>query len=467
MIRVRAGISYALTEAMDDGHCGLPTEELVPLAVELLEISKELVQTALDLELSEGTVIAATAGETACVFPGGLYRAEQVIAERIVRIASGKLPWSYIDPEKALPWVEKKTGLSLAESQVAAIRLALISKILVITGGPGVGKTTIVKTILRVLAAKGVNLLLCAPTGRAAKRMTEATGFEAKTIHRLLEVDPKAGGFKRNSENPLECDLLIVDETSMVDVMLMQALMKAAPDNAALLIVGDIDQLPSVGPGQILADVIASGAMPVIRLTEVFRQAAQSRIITSAHRINQGSIPDRRADPPRQLSRKLLSTLDRLGCLSFRSAFASICRMRSRVTENFRPTSSSVWSLFMPMPKRMRKIRSSRGVSDASTRVVVSRRFDWIAASIGRIPFLSSMKSPRWESSSSPIGVSSDSGSLAVLRALRTFSSGMRSFSASSSGVGSRPISLSICRLVRTILLIISITCTGTRMVRD
>jgi exodeoxyribonuclease V alpha subunit len=292
MIRVRAGISYALTEAMDDGHCGLPTEELVPLAVELLEISKELVQTALDLELSEGTVIAATVGETACVFLGGLYRAEQVIAERLLRLANGKLPWPYIDADKALPWVEQKTGLSLAESQIAAIRLALISTVLVITGGPGVGKTTIVNAILRILDAKGVNLLLCAPTGRAAKRMTEATGFEAKTIHRLLEVDPKAGGFKRNSENPLECDLLVVDETSMVDVMLMQALMKAAPDNGALLIVGDIDQLSSVGPGQILADVIASGAVPVVRLTEIFRQAAQSRIITSAHRINQGSIPD-------------------------------------------------------------------------------------------------------------------------------------------------------------------------------
>jgi len=292
MIRVRAGISYALTEAMDDGHCGLPTEELVLLAVELLEIPKELVQTALALELAEGTVIVATVGETACVFLGGLYRAEQVIAERILRLANGKLPWRDIDAEKALPWVEQKTGLSLAESQVAAIRVALISKVLVITGGPGVGKTTIVNAILRILDAKGVNLLLCAPTGRAAKRMTEATGFEAKTIHRLLEVDPKAGGFKRNSDNPLDCDLLIVDETSMVDVMLMQALMKAAPDNAALLIVGDIDQLPSVGPGQVLADVIASGAVPVVRLTEVFRQAAQSRIITSAHRINQGSIPD-------------------------------------------------------------------------------------------------------------------------------------------------------------------------------
>jgi exodeoxyribonuclease V alpha subunit len=158
--------------------------------------------------------------------------------------------------------------LSLAENQVAAIRLALLSKTLVITGGPGVGKTTIVNSILRILAAKGVSLLLCAPTGRAAKRMTEATGFEAKTIHRLLEVDPKGGGFKRGSDNPLSCDLLVIDETSMVDVMLMQALMRAVPNNAALLIVGDIDQLPSVGPGQILGDVIASGAAPVVRLTD-------------------------------------------------------------------------------------------------------------------------------------------------------------------------------------------------------
>ena len=142
------------------------------------------------------------------------------------------------------------------------------------------------------VAAKGIGLLLCAPTGRAAKRMTEATGFEAKTIHRLLEVDPRGGGFKRGEDNPVECDLLVVDETSMVDIMLMQALMKAVPDRAALLIVGDIDQLPSVGPGQVLADIISSGAVTLVRLTEVFRQAAQSRIITSAHRINQGSIPD-------------------------------------------------------------------------------------------------------------------------------------------------------------------------------
>ena len=292
MIRVRAGISYALTEAMDEGHCGLPTEELAPLAVDLLEVPEGLVLTALDLELAEGTVVAATVGDTACIFLAGLYRAEQVIGERVLRLVNGKLPWLHIDPEKALPWIEQKIGLSLAESQVAAIRRALASKVLVITGGPGVGKTTIVNAILRILAAKGVNLLLCAPTGRAAKRMTEATGFSAKTIHRLLEVDPKGGGFKRGADHPLDCDLLVVDETSMVDVMLMQALLKAVPDHAALLIVGDIDQLPSVGPGQVLADIIASDSVTVVRLTEVFRQAAQSRIITSAHKINQGVIPD-------------------------------------------------------------------------------------------------------------------------------------------------------------------------------
>src|SRR2546429_7697859 len=292
MIRVRAGISYALTEAMDEGHCGLPTEELIPLAEKLLEVPQQLVQTAVDLELQEGTVVADRVGETPCVFLAGLHRAERTIAERLTRLANDTLPWPGFMPDKALPWVEQRIGLVLAESQIAAIRLALMSKVLVMTGGPGVGKTTIVRAILRILSAKWMRLLLCAPTGRAAKRMTEATGFEAKTIHRLLEVDPKRGGFKRGDDNPLDCDLLVVDETSMVDVMLMQALIKAVPDNAALLIVGDIDQLPSVGPGQVLADVISSGAVPVVRLTEVFRQAAQSRIITSAHRINHGSLPD-------------------------------------------------------------------------------------------------------------------------------------------------------------------------------
>jgi exodeoxyribonuclease V alpha subunit len=292
MIRVRAGISYALTEAMDEGHCGLPTEELVSLAATLLETSAAIVQTALALELADGAVVADEVGGMACVFLAGLYRAERSIAERILSLASGHLPWPHIDPDKAIPWIEQKTGLSLAESQVAAIRQALLAKVFVITGGPGVGKTTIVNAILRILAAKGIRLSLCAPTGRAAKRLTEATGFEAKTIHRLLEVDPKTGGFRRSSDNPLDCDLLVVDETSMVDVLLMRALLNAVADGTALLIVGDIDQLPSVGPGQVLADIIASGAVRVARLTEVFRQAAASRIITNAHRINRGIMPE-------------------------------------------------------------------------------------------------------------------------------------------------------------------------------
>ncbi len=294
MIRVRAGISYALTEAMDEGHCGLPSAELMPLAEKLLEVPQNLIGTALDLELADGTVIADRLGEIDCVFLASLHRAERAVAERLLTLTRGKLPWASIDPDKAIPWIERRTGLRLAESQKAAVAIALGSKVLVITGGPGVGKTTIVNAILRILAAKDVKLLLCAPTGRAAKRMNEATGFEAKTIHRLLEVDPKGGGFRRDTENPLDCDLLVVDETSMVDVLLMHALLKAVPDKAALLVVGDVDQLPSVGPGQVLADMIASAAVPVVRLTEVFRQAAKSQVIVNAHRINQGIIPDLR-----------------------------------------------------------------------------------------------------------------------------------------------------------------------------
>ncbi len=300
MIRLRAGVSHALTEAMDDGHCGLPAAELLPGAAELLEAPEDLVRTAIDEEMAAGNVVADRVGETPCVFLAGLHRAEQGIAERLRRIAAEPLPWTRIDPDKALPWIERRTGLALADSQREAVRLAFSSKVLVITGGPGVGKTTIVNAILRILAAKGARLLLCAPTGRAARRMTETSGFEARTIHRLLEVDPASGGFRRDAEHPVDCDLLVVDEASMVDVPLMHALVKAVPDGAALLIVGDIDQLPSVGPGQVLADVIGSGAVPVVRLTEVFRQAAKSRIIVNAHRINAGDVPE--LEPPEAIS---------------------------------------------------------------------------------------------------------------------------------------------------------------------
>ena len=297
MIRARAGVSFALAEAMDDGHCGLPTDELRTLAAELLEIAPEIVGEALALELREGAVVGDTVDRRECVFLAGLHRAERGIAERLHHLARGSLPWPAIDPEKAIPWVEQRTGLSLAPSQREALGLALRSKVLVITGGPGVGKTTLVNSILKVLAAKGLKVALAAPTGRAAKRLADSTGLGASTIHRLLEADPANGSFKRTEERPLQCDLLVVDETSMVDVPLMHALLKAVPERAALLLVGDVDQLPSVGPGQVLADVIASGAVPVVRLTEVFRQAARSRIITNAHRINQGRMPDLSRDP--------------------------------------------------------------------------------------------------------------------------------------------------------------------------
>jgi exodeoxyribonuclease V alpha subunit len=279
---------------MGEGHCGLPTAELVALAEKLLEVPQSLVAEAIDLELAERTVVADSVGEVACIFLSGLYHAERGIAERLRRLMAGPLPWPEIDAPKALPWIERQTGLALAASQSSAIELALRTKVLVITGGPGVGKTTIVNSILRILAAKEVGLLLCAPTGRAAKRMSEATGREARTIHRLLEFDPRGGGFKRNEESPLDCDLLVVDEASMVDVLLMQSLLRAVPDHAALLVVGDIDQLSSVGPGQVLADIIGSETVHTVRLTEVFRQAAESRIITTAHQINQGRMPDLR-----------------------------------------------------------------------------------------------------------------------------------------------------------------------------
>jgi exodeoxyribonuclease V alpha subunit len=199
-----------------------------------------------------------------------------------------------IDFEKAVAWCEKKTGKVLAPSQREALRTALTSRVVIITGGPGVGKTTLVNSILLILRAKKVKCLLCAPTGRAAKRLTETTGMEAKTIHRLLEVDPATGRFLRNEDKPLDCDLLVVDETSMVDVLLMYALLRGLPKTSGLIMVGDVDQLPSVGPGNALRDLIDSGVVPVVRLTEVFRQAATSKIITSAHLIRQGKMPELR-----------------------------------------------------------------------------------------------------------------------------------------------------------------------------
>ncbi|MBI1209262.1 MAG: ATP-dependent RecD-like DNA helicase [Azospirillum sp.] len=298
MIRARAGISYALLEAVSDGHCGLPEVKLLTLSEKLLEIPGAVLAEAISMELNEGTVTADLVAGRRCIFLTYLWYAEREIAERLLNLAKGVPSWPAIDAEKAIPWVETKLAVALAESQREAVRQALAAKVLIITGGPGVGKTTIVRTILRILSTKAVSVALCAPTGRAAKRLAETTGLEAKTIHRLLETDAKQGGFRRNADNPLECGLLVVDETSMVDVPLMAALLRALPASTALLLVGDVDQLPSVGAGQVLADIIRSRAVPVARLTEIFRQAAESRIVVSAHQVNAGIMPDLRAPVP-------------------------------------------------------------------------------------------------------------------------------------------------------------------------
>ena len=296
-MRLRAGLRHVLAEALSNGHCGLPERELLALAEKLLEAPRDLVEEALRLEVGDRGLVRDTARGCSCVFLPGLHFAERHAAQRLLELAAGRPPWPEIDVARALPWVEARIGFELAASQRAALGRALGSKLLILTGGPGVGKTTLVRALLEILTAKGVRVALAAPTGRAAKRLAEATGLEAMTLHRLLEADPRTGGFRRSEGNPLACDLLVVDESSMIDVPLLHALLRAIPTPAALLLIGDVDQLPSVGPGQVLADAISSGVLDVVRLHEVFRQAARSRIVRAAHCVNQGRMPELTPDP--------------------------------------------------------------------------------------------------------------------------------------------------------------------------
>jgi len=296
VLRACAGLSHVLLEATRRGHCGLPVELLREETRKLLLVQDPVIEAALQRTLADGEVVVESLGGRDLALLRSLQRAEQGIAERIHALRSKSLLYPAIDFEKAVEWCQQKTDTSLAPSQREALKQALSQRVLIITGGPGVGKTTLVNAILRILTAKRVRCLLCAPTGRAAKRLSESTGHEARTIHRLLDVIPASGRFSRNDQNPLECDLLVVDECSMVDVPLMHSLLRALPGNASLLLVGDVDQLPSVGPGMVLRNLIDSGKVPVVRLTEVFRQAADSRIITTAHRINEGQLPDPETD---------------------------------------------------------------------------------------------------------------------------------------------------------------------------
>jgi exodeoxyribonuclease V alpha subunit len=292
LIRACAGLNHVLLEATGEGHCALPVDLLKEEAGKLLLVDEKIISQALERTLANGDLVQENIVGQELLFLPSLKRAEEIIAGRIRNLGGSPPAFPEFDFEKAVVWCQQKTGKELAPSQREALKLALTSRALVITGGPGTGKTTLVNAILLILRAKKVRCLLCAPTGRAAKRLSETTGVEAKTIHRLLEVQPATGRFGRNEANPMDCDLVVADESSMTDVLLMANLLRALPTKASLLLVGDIDQLPSVGPGMVLRHVIESKVVPVVRLTEVFRQAAHSRIIINAHRINAGHMPE-------------------------------------------------------------------------------------------------------------------------------------------------------------------------------
>ncbi len=290
ILRARGGLQHILSRATGEGHTALPREVLLSSAGELLGVDEQVVGGALAREVADGQLVDEESGSGTMIYPPALRAAEITIAETLQRLAA--LPTAYpdIDSGKALVWVQEKTGKTLSPSQADALRRILGTRVAVVTGGPGVGKTTLLDSLLKILAAKRVNFLLCAPTGRAAKRMGESTGHTAQTIHRLLEFLP-SGGFKRCKSNPLEADLVVVDEFSMVDVPLMASLCRALPPGCSLVLVGDPDQLPSVGPGSVLSDVLASGAVPSVRLTEIFRQAEASRIVRAAHDVRHGRLP--------------------------------------------------------------------------------------------------------------------------------------------------------------------------------
>jgi len=289
--RVRAGILHVLKEAAKGGSCGLPVQLVLEQASELLEVSYDRIEECIDFEIeSEGLVRAEAAG-VLCLFLPAIYNAEKGIARSLLRHAARPVARPVQDLDNSIIHAELMAGITLETVQRDAVRLALTSQVSVVTGGPGTGKSTITRIILDVLKDMGLEIALAAPTGKAAKRASEATGFEGKTLHRLLEINNK-GQFKRTEDNPIEADVLVVDELSMVDVKMFFALIKAMAPHTRLILIGDVDQLPSVGPGKILADILDSGVIPKVRLMQVFRQAATSDIIRNAHKVNRGEVPD-------------------------------------------------------------------------------------------------------------------------------------------------------------------------------
>jgi len=297
--RAEAGLLHTLRQAAEEGHACCPRALLLARSRELLQIEEEIISRALEGLARSGKIIVETSpvlpnGERAVYLPSyHLAEAGSALALKAL-LGHPRASGSLFQPEGAetLHRVQRELGIRLAEQQEEALRLALEKKLLVVTGGPGTGKTTIMKALLAALARTALRVMLAAPTGRAAKRLSEVSGREARTIHRLLEFDQRSGGFQRGPQNPLPCELLIVDEASMIDILLMHQLLGALPPSSSLILVGDANQLPSVGAGNVLKDIIASGLVPVVELREIFRQARQSRIVVNAHRILKGRLPE-------------------------------------------------------------------------------------------------------------------------------------------------------------------------------
>ncbi|AEB10149.1 SF1B family DNA helicase RecD2 [Desulfobacca acetoxidans] len=297
--RLEAGILHTLKNVSNEGHVFFPYRPLLEKAREILAVEEQLIVQALSrLAFRQEVVVEESLDQDQRpVYLSGFYLAETNAAKRLKALMQAQQQLPFIEPAKALAWVQERLGLTLAPQQADAVTMSLRHKVLLITGGPGTGKTTIINAILKIWERLGVNVMMAAPTGRAAKRMSEVTGWEAKTIHRLLQYSQQKGGFQVSEGKTLPCDLLIIDEASMIDVVLLHHLLKATPRGATLILVGDANQLPSVGPGNVFRDLIASGTIPLVELTEIFRQAQESLIIVNAHRINRGQLPQWKAEP--------------------------------------------------------------------------------------------------------------------------------------------------------------------------
>ncbi|HOS69141.1 MAG TPA: ATP-dependent RecD-like DNA helicase [Bacillota bacterium] len=293
--RTASGTRYVLNQYHGNGHTFVPQEELVRSSAALLDVDEAHIEDTIVRLFIDNKLVVENIGDIRGVYSVPFFKAESGTARRLMQLMYYKIPPMDLDMDGEIAEIEKAEGIELADKQKTAVREALTQGILVITGGPGTGKTTTIKTIISIFEKHGLEVLLAAPTGRAAKRMQEATGREAKTIHRLLEFgygdSDEEMFFQKNEESPLECDVIIIDEVSMIDILLANNLLKAIAEGTRVILVGDVDQLPSVGPGNVLRDIIDSGVLPVVRLDEIFRQAESSMIVVNAHRINRGEPP--------------------------------------------------------------------------------------------------------------------------------------------------------------------------------